>query len=366
MVPLVTSPISLAMFTHPPVGGISAQQAARQLGAAVFHKGDEQYRDQMRAAGFQGKVLQYLAVSEVSGPVGVRNSTDPCGSYGRNPGDVTGIAGDFCTALNGDERNFLHNGKGERLYTADSWKEGNKTVTVAYYVMNPAAPAWRAYSIAMTVQNARTAGYDGIFLDNLAMSMQQWTRKEDNSDGSVLEYRTSTEWRQALTSYLAELRGALGPGVPLWANMISGSDNVNDWDPFLPYLDGVLNEFFAARWDGSYAEGRELEVQLDQAERTLAAGKEYVMVAQGDQSNEARMRFGLTSYLLVAGKGAFFRYADYNEYSEMWSYNDYGARLGQPVGARYQVNGLWKRDFQCGSVTVDPVRFVGTIAPTCG
>ena len=41
----------------------------------------------------------------------------------------------------------------------------------------------------------------------------------------------------------------------------------------------------------------------------------------------------------------------------------YGATLGEPLGARYQIGQTWRRDYQYGYVTVDPAARTGVIVP---
>jgi hypothetical protein len=73
-------------------------------------------------------------------------------------------------------------------------------------------------------------------------------------------------------------------------------------------------------------------------------------------------QFGLASYLLAAGSNAYFRYANYDHYYDAWWYSNYALKLGAPLGARYQKSdGVWARDFACGTVTVDTSAHVGTI-----
>jgi hypothetical protein len=74
------------------------------------------------------------------------------------------------------------------------------------------------------------------------------------------------------------------------------------------------------------------------------------------------MRFGVASYLLIANARAFIRYAESSAYDQAWPYSEYHARLGSPTTARYQEGGLWRREFACGSVTVDPASRASTIA----
>jgi len=365
-----SAPAKLSMFYHPPKDGTTLQTMVQRYASVVFTRGDEQYRDQMRAAGFSGSVLQYLMANEASGPPrvdkasGLRTNADTCDSqleisYFLN--NVSGIAGDFCTALHSDERNFLHNGRSERLYGTLSWQEMTGTKTVYIYQMNPAAPGWREYFARRAQENGKVLGYSGLFLDNVDLSLYRGQRQEANSDGLVTEYSSNSAYRDAVVGYLSTLRARVG-SILIWANTTGAYDTPSDEDAYLPYLDGVMNEYFVDRWGGTYASGSVWESQVRQAEKVLAQDKGFLGVGQGTQTDTTRMRFAFASYLLVSRTGAYFRYADENAYEQAWLYSDEQARLGSPLGGRYQSGASWRRDFACGYVTVDVTNKAGTIA----
>lgn len=353
MINPAANPLSLAMFYHPPRDGTSLTTVVQRFSSAVLTHGDERYRDQMRAAGFAGPVLQYLVANEASGPAGLNRGSDPCGSYTQSGNDVSGIARDFCSALHRDEGAFLHNGRGERLYSTLSWTEQTGKKTRYYYLMNPESANWQAYFARHAATNVRSMGYSGLFLDNIDRSLERGKMRSVNSDGVVAEFASDDLYRAAIVEYLGAIRRQVGD-APIWANVTSSYHEPFSGDRYLPYLDGVMNEFFAAHWSGRYAGPTAWEQQLRQAEHALREGRSFVAVAQGERGDRERFRFALGSYLLVSQPGAYFRYADDSVYDEAWLFDDYQTRLGQPLGERYQRHGQWRRDFMCGSVQVDP------------
>lgn len=242
-------------------------------------------------------------------------------------------------------------------------------MTVEIYLMNPASPQWQSYVARAARANGSSVGYAGIFLDNVDLSLYRAQHQETNSDGTVREYGSDTDFRQAVQSDLANLRSQVG-SMPLWANMTAGSESASDWAQYLPYLDGVMDEAFVGGWDGSYPTATQWQAELQQVQNTVDSGKNVIAVAQGSQSDTDRMQFSLASYLLAAdapGQGlATFRYASSTAYdAAVWTYPPYAAQLGDPLGTRYQQpSGVWERDFACGTVTADPVAHTGTITVT--
>jgi hypothetical protein len=360
------SSVPLTLFYHPPRDATSLNVVAERFHSAVFTRGDERYRDQLRAAGFSGPILQYLVANEASGPADLRNADDPCGDYLTSGNDVSGIARDFCDALHPYEDVFLHNRAGERLFTTLSWQERTGRKTRYYYLMNPASQRWIDYFVSHASANARQMGYSGLFIDNLDRSLERGLSRSENSDHHVVEYHSDVQYREAVLHGLSALRSRLA-GTPIWGNVTTAYYRPLDGHAFTPLLDAVMNEYFVGLWRGGLPTADHWELQLQQAERVIQERKAFVAVAQGDRGDLDRLRFALASFLLVADQQAYFRYADDATYEEAWLYDDYRASLGSPLTGRYQAaTGVWQRDFQCGRVSVDPVRHRGSIETTGG
>lgn len=352
------------MFYHPPRDGTSTQTLSAEARTLIFTHGDESYLTQMRGYGFSGPALQYLMANETSGPPDALNSFSPCGSYLFYPNNLSGLAGDFCTTLHPVEGNFLHNSTGQRLYSTQSWVDGSGQHTVYIYLMNPSAPGWQAYVVSHLSTLLAGSPYTGVFLDNLDLSPTRGQRLESNSDGTVEEYSSTSAYQASAQSYLDVYRAALPYGMKLWANMTEGQTTADNWDPYLPYLDGAMDEAFATGWSGFTDETSWL-AQVQRMEAVLSQRKCFLAVVQGDQSNTQLQQFGLASYLLAADDNAYFRYSNDAHYYEAWWYPNYASKLGAPLGVRYQyASGVWQRDFACGNVTVDLAARVGTITAT--
>jgi len=120
-------------------------------------------------------------------------------------------------------------------------------------------------------------------------------------------------------------------------------------------MDGAMLESFAVDWHTGFRDEKEWQDQLAIVDQAQKLGKRVILVAQGDQDDFDRQQYAFASYLLVANGSAAFRYAKAKQYNQTWIYKNYDLDIGDPAGPRYQRDGLWKRDFTKGTVTVDPV-----------
>lgn len=344
-----------AYFYKPPKDGTTAEALAARADLIILTRTDEPFRDAVRRAGYAGVILQYMLAAEVSGPVDAVRADAPCNSEHRPWRNQAAFrVGEFCNLIHPNDDWFLHNEKGERLYT--NWP-GH---TGYFYHMNPASPGWRAFLVARLRQALEgddqepALGYDGVFLDNVALTLWKLRRQVSNSDGAVREFGSDEAYRTAWVALLTDVSNALRPARPVWANLIAESAPGSGWDEYLPYLDGVMVEAFATGWLGSVAPS-EWERGLVQAEEVLRHEKGYLAVVQA--KDQTLLPFALASYLLITdGRRAFFRYAERGDYAIFPHYPLLDTSLGAPKGPRYRQNdGTWRRDFARGYVIADPV-----------
>jgi hypothetical protein len=353
--PTAPSPsVQQAFFYNAPRAPLTVADVAARASWIVGHGSGTRYRDELRAAGYTGRVLRYVLANEVEGPP-TSISASPCDSrYDPLGNQAASNVGDFCRLIHPHEDWFLHNGKGERLYL--TWHPDRRT-----YAMNSANAGWRAFALER-MQDARR-GYDGLFLDNIELDVYKLQRQYRNSDGVVREFATNDAFRAAIAGYLQSLAPLREDGL-LEANVINDPLTGTAWDAYLPFLDGALQEAWATGYDPLTP--ARWERNLRQTETALAQGKDVVMVARGAQGDERQLLFGLASYLLVTnGRSAYFRYSDDGGQYVRWpQHPQYNVQLGAPRGPRYPLpDGRWRRDFERGSVVVDPVARIGTITP---
>ena len=346
--------IKLGYHYKPPEDGTTAATLAQQVSFMILTKKDEPFRDELRAAGYEDVILQYVLASEVSGPP-TRRAADACDTDHKPfANNVADQRGDFCTLIHPHEDWFLHNSKGQRLYRDEE---------LHFYSMNPGSAGWRAFVLSRLKQRMfgdetmPPLGYDGIFFDNVELNLYKDQHQLSNSDGVVQEYSSDADYRAAWSGWLAEMRKGLGTTVPLWANLINGSNRADEWNEYLPYLDGGMNEAFATGYRTLSPE--EYVNDLQQAEYVLAQGKGFYANSLERESGVDLEPLALASYLLVMQPDApiYFRYTALDEsYADWRTYANYNVRLGAPLGPRYAIKSGWRRDFSHGYVTVDPLK----------
>jgi len=319
------------------------------------------FRKKLRGAGYKGPIYTYILANTVEGPGPYKDASEDCApGYKPYDNNMAWETDDFCLYIHPNESWFLHNGKGERLFN-DYFGNGRLG-----YLMDPANTGWQEFSYSRLEQVRDEWGYDGLWLDNLDLDLDRPAASEDNSDGRVQEYETDAAWREGVKGWLAGLRARLG-NWPVWANLVAKDLDADSWDPYLPYLDGAMDESFAVRWVDDRRKAEEWASQIERAERWLAAGKGLVLVGQGPKDEESRMRFTLASYMLVArGDNSFFRYSRFDSfYFQLWLYSEYDTAraLGAPTGPREEISpGVWRREFEYGYVEVDLAEQTGRLA----
>jgi hypothetical protein len=346
-------------FQYYETAGIDAQFLAEHVDWLMLRHGAEGLRDEVRERGYGGPLPQYVLLFQIIGPGPYRNSREGCkDAYTPLQNNVMWTR-DFCALAHPHEDWFLHNGKGERLYTKERLWDGSRAYQ---YLMDPGSAGFRAFWVAQ-LRRQQDAGWESLFLDNVAASYERITGRADNADGTVAEYANAEQWQGAVVGMLRAIRAGF-PARPLWGNIIEAPPTAEAWDRYRPELDGIQEEHFAAGWPNEAPlDPAAWLAMIERAERTLLDGKGVVLYTQGEQSDFAHVRFGLASYLLVATPDtrASFRYTHTSSYAQLWWYPEYDLNLGAPRGPRYREGSQWARDFACARVTVDPARRSATI-----
>jgi hypothetical protein len=180
---------------------------------------------------------------------------------------------------------------------------------------------WRAMCVQIS-QNALQKGFDGLVLDTgLTSPNVLWPGSWSGSD---------SQWQSSTIALYKSIKQAAGSKIVIYngAYFIPG---------YVDALDGWMDEGFPfyKGWDNS------IGFALDASSR----GKLTLFYAQGSTSDRY---FCYCSALLTDG---YFFYAPTGT---KW-FDDYGIQLGTALNkAEKQADGTWQRDYQYGTVVVNP------------
>ncbi len=329
----------MAWFYKPPPG-IDAASLVRDYDVFVLTKNDEHFRDQLKAAEPSVRVLQYVLSTEIEDPGG--------GSPQSN--QIAWNAGDFAALLRDHPDWFLRNPDGGRQ---TKWFGSQQ---VSY--MDPGSPGWRNWFAQRLAAWNNAHGWDGVFLDNVELSLTKRQR-----EGLVpAAHPTDPAWQNAMVGFLSHVRSVMSAhGKTVWGNGIEWSGRPAVLDRYAGQLDGMMAESFGTDWHGRPRLGSAWEKEIGRAERLTAIGDHSLLVAQGSRNDGNAFQYAYASYLLVAGPTVSFRYAHHSAYHQRWWYDAYDRALGNPTGSRYRQGVGWRRDFEHGSVVVDPQQGTSSI-----
>ncbi len=327
--------VRLAWFTSLPKSSDEIFKIAQWFDLYILIQGDEDNRDLVINLGAEGPILQYLNFDAIQDP----------GSCGEDPkiNQVADLPGDFCQISDQHSDWFLLDLNGQRIVLQD----GNSS----WYLMDPGSSGWRSFYLERVKKFQADPGWDGVFLDNVPVTLAF-----READGTLpAAYPNDIRYQAAMQEFLKFLyEEYFQPNRKLlFANLVSRK-NDTDWVNHINYLDGAMHEGWAIDWPDGYRSAETWEKHMKLAEQTQQLGKYIILVSQGTQQDTTLQRFAFASYMLINQGRAAFRYANSDDYNEIWFYDNYAINLGDALGNRYQVGSAWKRDFSNGSVLVNP------------
>jgi hypothetical protein len=287
------------------------------------------------------KIVQYVQGPHSMGPSTALNPGGSCpASFEGFTTSWTSRAGDFCNRVHPHESWFLHNGAGQRLYE-------NGGSGLFWYLMNPASAGWRNYVASKVPEIAADYQMDGLFVDNVWQNTIAPRTRETNSDGICQECGTDAQWQASWIGFLDSLNAASG-ARPVQIN----TDQETDY-PL--HADGFMVENFLASWGTDYMPQDEVIQVWQDVESHVAAGKEVLLVGQGDSPTQLqRFRYSHAGYLMVAGPQVSYRFHNAADYRTLWDFPEYGWNLGAAAGPRFAVGSSgWRRNFLNGAAIVN-------------
>jgi hypothetical protein len=232
------------------------------------------------------------------------------------------------------------------------------------------------------IQEARSIGADGVFMDGLATSVH-WAQLPGSCvrSGSAAKARpkrrrkrtavlqasltctSNVHWQNTMTRALAYLGGQFhGHNLLFMGNIGGGNVNFTGgggstvWERYDSELDGAMEESWTYGTDGRPVPAARLQAGL--ANVAWAEAHHKYSILNDDITNcSSCSGYGMAALLLVGQKLSSYDISNgsYGSYNSWWSqYYDKGQRLGNAQGNYYtQSNGLLVRRFTYGTVVVN-------------
>jgi Hypothetical glycosyl hydrolase family 15 len=231
------------------------------------------------------------------------------------------------------------------------------------YLMDPANPAWVADRVARCRRFLRIGGGDGCMVDMLGTApIYDWYVTAAPIDPRTGRRWTAASWLDATAKLGAAIRAGIGDATVIGNGLGDGRRFFDANAPSEGILDGI---------DGAIADGwlRTAERSADRFPSVTAWTRDVQMLASTDKSVfvetkvwtnatpeqvAAWHRFALASFLLGSDGHAYFAFSDDPHGVAAPDRLAASVRIGDPVGAFREVDGLFERSFSNGIVVVNP------------
>jgi hypothetical protein len=233
------------------------------------------------------------------------------------------------------------------------------------FYMDPGNSAWTDYAAQDYINTA--AQWDGIFLDVLPLEVNQV------SESGLAKYSSDSAYRSEVIRYVYSLHSKLNSAGLLL--IVNGAAFIyqdpyylpggNYWQLFLDQSDGALEESFASAhwWGDSWQPYERWLQQIEAMEYAGQHDKHYIAFSHNRGLNRKDAIYNLASFLLAAHDKAYFynmgleKYRIENFREDYAAFHDiYNIDLGEPKGPRYQEGRFWVREFEKGTVRVNPTQ----------
>jgi hypothetical protein len=327
---------------------------------AILHAWEYRRIAQLKASNPGIKVLVYKDVAATVAYT-CRNGTD----------DAMLPAGvGYCSANANHPEWFLNDTGGNRISFCDYPSD---------WLMDVGNPDYQRSWLERAISDAETYGFDGVLLDDV----NEWM--DLHLCGKMIaKYPRHEDWAGATSSFMA----AVGPALKARGLLVFPNIAISDywtstglayWDEWVSNSSGAVQEYYtkwSKRSSGWFTDaGTKTDWSYRQAyfRRTQAAGKTFIGITYAPMSDARSQRYARGSFLLDWNGGSsslIYEPTDpeaQDPYSSTWT-----TSLGAPLGSRYKVGVVWRRDYTHGTVIVNPstkavpVRLAGTFALPSG
>jgi hypothetical protein len=309
--------------------------------AVILNDWEAGWIPEIKAASIAIQVFVYkdLSSTRSNDCTGNADGTDSCISNGVfcppgiNDSSTLSTGVGFCWTWRNHPSWFLRNSSGALI---------TETRYPTQYMMDFGNPTYQAQWLSNVKADARSNGWDGVFMDNVM----------DNTNyGTPASYPTPAAIQAAMLSMLKivgpRLRAA---GITTIGNL--GYNNLYPtlWATWLPYVSGFLNEF-TYYGPGNSPEGAKDWISFLEPEVRACASQEKVCIFNIGDSMMAQpeIKFATASILLYTNGSSYISYGDGA------GDQDPHVTLGAATDSACESDGIWRRDFVDGAISVNPV-----------
>ncbi len=194
--------------------------------------------------------------------------------------------------------------------------------------------------------------WDGLLFDN-AWATAAWVDKKIDIDGdgkADSDTKINSYWKLSYDDFFLKLRRRVGKSFIL----IGNGDGI-----FRQSLNGRMLEGFPEYWEGGWSGS------MQHYQDASSTPWPNINIVNSDTDNTGnstdyrKMRFGLTSTLMLDGYFSFDYGTDLRE--QLWWYDEYSADLGRPTTSATNLlsadnsigAGVWQREFENGLALVN-------------
>lgn len=248
---------------------------------------------------------------------------------------------------------ILKDARGNRLFIP----YGKPPVQYAGDISNP---AFRKYWVA-DVKRTVARGYEGVFVDDVDMWANVGNGKDEETPAVGVNGKVITDeaWREYMVAFMDELREAI-PGYEIVENPVwyadGGAANRGTTAPIVRRQMESANVIWVERGvnDSGLRGGTgpwSVSNLLAYIDELHALGRGIVM--GGGSSGRLAMEYNLAAYFLVSnGRDYVSGGGSTQRVDHFW--RGWSDDLGAAKGPRYSWKGLLRRDFERGSVYLNP------------
>jgi len=222
--------------------------------------------------------------------------------------------------------------------------------------LNSSGQRFNDYLPQFVVENIQSTGlWDGVFYDNTWGDVS-WVSDNidiENNNRILSNSEINKYWSDGFKEILKKTKKLTGDDF-----IIVGNGRI--YHPYLPYLHGMMFEGFPSYWESGGTWEGSVDTYLNLPQHTREPSLPVINSYHGDRTNYQKFRFGLGSALL--GEGYYSFDFDVTCHTQTWWYDEYEVYLGGALSSAYNLldnnsshikPGLWRRDFENGSVIVN-------------